>query len=933
MELISGWEVKSRGRDHVVLAWRDESGELRARRFPARWSFFVLGADETDRAAIQRLKSVVSVEWSGDYLRVDCNNRWDRRRLAESIEEMINVASLSGSIGDAAVREADVGPLRRLIADHSTLSVSTDHRVGYLDIEVDSRPAIDDQVAGKARILCWALSRDGAEPIGALLQEDTDAAERELLEQLLEAMGSCDLIIAWYGDGYDFPVISKRIARMDARLPSGAPPEINRWCWMDHLVLFEKYNRAVAGSGDEKASLALGSVAQRIAGVTKIDFDASKTWEAWEAGGPSRDELLRYCIRDTSLLPAIEAETGYVALHREVCRTCHVFPDTSSLGAVAQGDGFLMRLGAERGYRWPTKQHVDEAPVPFEGAYVMEPTKLGAIEGVSVADFTGLYPSIMRSWNLSPETVLTPNEARALDVPRASVPERRTLFRTDVRGLVPEALDRLVEERQVYKDEMKLHAPGSVEWKRAFRLSTALKIVANSFYGIVGSPWSRFHNHAVAEAVTTTGAWLLKQVVAASKAGGLDPFYGDTDSIFVQGDPERFAQIVAELNAGWAETLRERFNAPRCHIELDYEKRFRRLVIVSAKRYAAVLSWYKGRAADPDAPLEVKGLEYKRGDTLRVAREMQREAIGMLLREGPVPDPAEMWAQIERWKSKVYEGRLSLDDLVLSQRIKALSEYSSRYTAKKCPKPCSHDYGGWEIDGPELCPSCGNVRKQLKPPAHVRVALELISRGGQVAAGNRIRYLIRAGESDGLNAVPAEDIESNDELDLDYYWLKRILPPTARVLDVVHPGQGWIPTAKERKAEERQRWMVANRGKVDDLPLFGGAASADPSAPPAISGKAPRAPKRRRRREKASKSPPGVFAVFKASATTKRHLAAARARAEAHPGPIRFWIRIVLDDLEGTPVATIDTGLTVSKGRELTDGLKAAGAVAVTASR
>ncbi len=637
--------------------------------------------------------------------------------------------------------------------------------------------------------------------------------------------------------------------------------------------------------------------------------------------------MLRYCVQDTRLLPMIEAKTGYVELHREVCRICNILPHTNSLKATQQGDGYLLRLGEERDHRWPTLHHDEEQGDAFEGAYVFEPTRTGAIDDVSVADFAGLYPSIMRSWNMSPETEVAPFPAKRLaaqGVPLARLPARKTFFRADVRGLLPEALDDLQAKRDIYKAEMGEHAPGSPEWKRAFNLSAAFKIVINSFYGIVGSPWSRFFNKAVAEGVTTTGSWLLKHVAKRAKEAGLDPFYGDTDSIFVAGDPAEFQAVVDSLNQEWPALLAD-LGAPRCHIELDYEKRFRRMILVKAKRYAAALAWYKGRDADPSAKPEVKGLEYKRGDSLRIARRMQEELIGMLLRLGDVPAAEELREFVERWKGVVYGGGVGLEDLVLSQGVKRLSEYAERFTTAKCPKPCGYDFGDAGIaDGPDACPSCGTPRKVSAQPPHVRVAKAMVAAGEQVNPGDRIRYFVRRSEGSGLNAVPASTIESVDELDLDYYWLSRILPPSARVLEVVHPQVAWTPTAALRREEEKARLIEENRGKIEDLPLFGGLDSE-----PEPLGPAPRARRRRKKVEERQTATPECVVTFVGGHdTTPLHLRAAKAAAEAHPGPLPLVVMIdVAEELDVKKATVrIPTGMSVARTSRLREAFENLGA-------
>lgn len=857
-EIVSGWSDD----DHVYLVMRD--GEVvSARSLPARWTSFFRGMNDADRAALARERGVLRVEHDEHgFTRVDFRNRHARRdalyRIGEAIKSRQSVSVSSDRGYDGAILEGDVGPLRRLLSDVPQIQIGTPRPV-YLDLELDSRARFDDMKSGKARILAWALFElDGEESrrvASAVLEEDTDAAERGLLRELFEELAAFDLVLSWNGDDFDFPALEMRVQRLRVKLSNGRLPIWQRWCWLDHMECFKKYNQA-HDSGEERASFALNAIAQHVVGEGKTDFDASKTWEEWAAGGERRARLLAYCEQDTALMPKIEAKTGFVALHIAVCQVTRCFPDSASLGANQQGDGFLLALGAARGYRFPTKRAYEElsGEGSFAGAYVMEPKRVGVLDHVHVCDFSGLYPSIMRSWNMSLDTYVAPFRAReaiARGERLARLPLRRDVyFRTDRRGIFPEALDQLVAERAKYTKRADDAEPGSPDWHRFKRLSSAYKIIANSFYGIVGSPFTRFFDREVAEGVTQTGAWLIKHVAATAEHAGLEPIYGDTDSVFAQGSAEDFERIVSTLNEQWPALLAE-MGCTESRIKLEFEKSFRRLVLVSAKRYAARYSIYKGKPAPPDMKPEIKGLEYKRGDALRLAREMQREAIEILLDvDRPQPTPEDFRTFVAGWRERILEGELTVEDIVLSQAVKNLSEYRTRYTSAKCTnkiqppntsrkkdqKSCGYNFGSTEYD-PEVsgaCPKCGAERKLASKPMHVRVAEVLVERGLQVTEGTRIEYLVVGRpedddtDDDKLLAVPAYDAGALERIDRDYYWDRRILPPTARLLESVYPHERWKETSASRRkaAAEALRAAAAEERRRDPsralegLPLF-----------------------------------------------------------------------------------------------------------------
>lgn len=855
-ELVSGWSDDR----SVYLVFRD--GErVSYKKLPARWSFFVRGLDEDDRTQLQRLTDVIGMSQDKDpsVWRIDMRTRWSRAEVARKVSRAVAGHVMFDAFSDdatteelnAAVLEADVNPLRRLLSDVPHLQIGNP-RLGFLDLEVDSRPSVIQQIEGKARILSWALVDSAGELLGAeVLSDDNDDSERGMLERLYVALERVDCVLAWYGSGYDFPVLDKRTMKLKVRV-RGKPPVWNRWCWLDQLEVFRKYNQAHE-SGEERASFKLGDVAKHLIGETKDEFDSSKTWEAWAAGGDERERLLRYNIQDTRMLPRIEDKTGFVALHLAVCQVTRCFPDTDSLGAAMQGDGYMLALGGAQGFRFPSKRAFEEGEEPgaFAGAYVMEPRRTGILDNVHVCDFAGLYPSIIRSWNMSPDTYIAPRDYPRWHGQHARLPDRDVRFRTDVRGLFPIALDALVAQRGEYTKRADAAPVDSEEWHRYKRLSSAFKIVANSFYGIIGSPFTRFFDSTIAEGVTQTGAWLIKKVASTAEQARLEPFYGDTDSVFVQGDRETFGNVVKTLNEGWPSLLTT-FGCDRSLVKLDFEKSFRRIVLVSKKRYAGRFDIYKGKPAPNDMKPEIKGLEYKRGDTLRLAREMQEHAIEMLLRDGAAPDHAEMRDYVATWRERVLRGELALEDVMLSQSVKSLSEYKHRYTTPRCSgrpagkkgKACGYEWGSTDIGKekePPKCPKCGTPRKRASLPAHVRVAILMASRGEQVRSGSRIEYLVVLGEDDSdddkLLAVPARDPGMLERIDRDYYWDSRVLPPTARLLAAAFPGVDWDESAsKRRKAAavvEKAEAKTKNRGRVADLPLFGAMSDRSDTGPAA----------------------------------------------------------------------------------------------------
>jgi DNA polymerase elongation subunit (family B) len=758
--------------DNLVLVERTEHGVvIRQRR--AEYSCFLKAAD-VDAKVAQKIRShpmVTGYKDEGDWKRVYFRDQRVRESLCLALDR-----------DGLQTYEGDVNPVRRYMTDNvPKLAIP---RVCQLDIETDSRVPIRKAAEGNARILCWTVvcSKTGATKVG-VLEEDTDVAERALLLRLYSVLESFDLVTAWNGDKFDFQVIRERARRRRINV------NFDRWLWLDQMELFIRMNTGAAESGEEKQSFALQAIATAVLGEGKDDFDSSKTWEAWAAGGDQRIRLVRYCVKDTVLLRKLEEKTGFIGLLQTLAETCNVFPDSKGVNPTVQAEGFLLKLASSRNYRFPSNFHRGYSE-QFKGAYVMEPRAVGIVKGVHVGDFASLYPSIIVTWNMSPETLVTGDEAADLEVVAAHggpieqayswAPITGRFFRTDEVGILPLAVLEVVGLRKYWNDLKATFPPGSEDWVRANRKAAAYKIAANSFYGIVGSPMSRFFNRAVAEAVTQAGAWLIHETIAAAEERyGMQAIYGDTDSLFIAGCTETHFEVFVE----WAnkELYPEKLTALGCKrnlIKLAYEKEFERVIFCSAKKYIGRYAHYKGTRANASSKPEIKGLEYKRGDSIRLARQFQGEVIDLLvgMTEGGVEDP-EVFAEVtQRWQDRVLRGELELDDVVISKRLnKDLREYARKRKAD----------GTWG--------------KQLP---HVELARQLHEQGDDVSEGTKISYFLFDASKRG-DTVFRTAAEWNGECDRFEVWEKLTWPPTQRLLSAAFPEVDWTRFSKVRPKAPR----------------------------------------------------------------------------------------------------------------------------------
>lgn len=259
------------------------------------------------------------------------------------------------------------------------------------------------------------------------------------------------------------------------------------------------------------------------------------------------------------------------------------------------------------------------------GGFVMDSAP-GIYRDVLVLDFKSLYPSIIRTFLVDPVGLQLGLAAEESDTVPGFLGAR--FHRTE--HLLPALIEQLGAARDQAKREK--NAP----------LSQALKIIMNSFYGVLGSPRCRFFDPRLASSITMRGHQILQKTRELIEAEGLRVIYGDTDSVFValsgHENPKALGhQLVAKLNQWWADYLDAEFSLPS-FLELEFETHYEQFVMPtirgsekgSKKRYAG---WMQGEIG---YELVFKGLEAVRSDWTPFAKMFQRELYQRVFTNQPV---------------------------------------------------------------------------------------------------------------------------------------------------------------------------------------------------------------------------------------------------------------------------------------------------------
>ena len=375
----------------------------------------------------------------------------------------------------------------------------------------------------------------------------------------------------------------------------------------------------------------LNSVAGEVLGEGKVELaqalGASSGNRADDIMARYRDDLptfAEYARTDARLALEIVEKLDLVTLAFARSRLTGMTPDRVA-ASIASFDFLYLSALHKRRVVAPTVRSGDaDVSRRQAGGHVFEPVT-GIHDNVWVFDFKSLYPSVIRTFNIDPLGYVDASRvgADAIHVEDAGF----------ARGpaILPAILDELFPQREAAK-----RVGDGVA-------SQAIKILMNSFYGVLGTPACRFHNVAIANAITGTGRHLLQWSKRWFEARGFDVLYGDTDSVFVRsGLPAAEArdagpQLARQLNdaigdyaaSGWQVASR---------LEMEFEKLYVKLFLPSVRHGGAGARKRYAGLVDGHDVVEFTGMEVVRRDWTALAKDVQRELYARLFAGATVDD-------------------------------------------------------------------------------------------------------------------------------------------------------------------------------------------------------------------------------------------------------------------------------------------------------
>ena len=504
------------------------------------------------------------------------------------------------------------------------------------------------------------------------------ADERSLLLRWIEWVTQIDpdILIGWNVINFDLRLLQKKATALSLPLAIGRNAALPIWRQSQadrshHFVLIP--GRVVLDGIDTLRaatysfqSFALESVAQELLGRGKLIHDHEQTDPLYKAKqirhqfNDSKPELAAYNLEDCQLVWDIFEHAELIRFAIERAQLTGLEMDRAG-GSVAAFDNLYLPRLHRKGYIAPNiGDYQGELSAP--GGYVMD-SKPGLQGSVLVLDYKSLYPSIIRTFRVDPYARIAAATADEADVIEGY--DGASFHKSD------HILPQIIESLWAARDEAKRDANAA--------LSQAIKIIMNSFYGVLGTPGCRLHDSRLTSSITKRGHDIIIQTVKLIEEEGYEVFYGDTDSVFVSLDGSFDNQAAAEIgdhlveqvNRYWHNHLQQQYGIESC-LEMEYETHFHQFFMPttrgsdqgSKKRYAGLVDDGKGKRQ-----IVYKGLETVRTDWTELAREFQQTLYQMIF------DGADPTVFIEHTLSELFDGKFDAK-LVYRKRLhKKLDEY------------------------------------------------------------------------------------------------------------------------------------------------------------------------------------------------------------------------------------------------------------------
>ena len=361
--------------------------------------------------------------------------------------------------------------------------------------------------------------------------------EAEMLRKFVEIVEdeNPDILIGYNSDNFDFPYIRDRATILNVPLNLGTDGSSLKFMKRGfanaalvkgriHIDLYLIMRRYL-----QLDRYTLERVYLELFGEEKYDIPGDEIHQYWDDCGLKLEKLCHYSLDDA--VAVTEIAEKMIPLTLELTRIVgQPFFDLARMTTGQQVEWYLIRKAHEQGEVVPNKpsasQYSDRRGKRAAGGYVKDPVK-GLHENIVYFDFRSLYPSIIISKNVSPDTLVDDCNPEKCN----TSPEGGYMFLKEPPGFVPSIIGNILTERVRLKTMMK-KSEDDEEKKILNVQQEALKRLANSMYGVYGYSRFRWYRLECADAITAWGRDYIKKTMVKAEKFGFKPVYADTDGFY-----------------------------------------------------------------------------------------------------------------------------------------------------------------------------------------------------------------------------------------------------------------------------------------------------------------------------------------------------------------------------------------------------------------
>jgi DNA polymerase-2 len=559
-----------------------------------------------------------------------------------------------------------------------------------------------------------------------------------------------DIFIGWNVVNFDLRVLQTRSQTLGIPLTIGRSKMVPSWrkaqAETNHHFISIPGRIVLCGIDTLKsatynfASFSLESVGQALLARGKLIHDSQslhdplfKAKEIRRQFNEDKPQLAAYNLEDCQLVRDIFDKADLINFAVERARLTGLEMDKVG-GSVAAFDNLYLPRLHRKGFIAPNiGDYQGELSAP--GGYVMD-SKPGMHQSVLVLDYKSLYPSIIRTFKVDPYARIAAKKLESNDIIDGF--DGASFSKQD--NILPDIIATLWQARDVAKRDK--NAP----------LSQAIKIIMNSFYGVLGTPGCRVHDSRLTSSITKRSHAIILQTVKLIEAEGYDVIYGDTDSVFVslqktcdnQQATEIGNRLVVLVNRYWQQALEKEHDLP-CYLEMEFETHFNQFFMPtvrgsdlgSKKRYAGLIEDEQGNRV-----IHYKGLETVRTDWTDLAKNFQQKLYQL-----------------------VFDGEAYEDYILLTIDRLLKGEYDSQLKYRKRLRKPLADY-----------------IKNIPPHAQAAIKAELLfnqmNQPSRYRNRSWIEYVITLGGAETLEC-------QKSKLDYEHYIERQLTPIADTILTAV----------------------------------------------------------------------------------------------------------------------------------------------------